>query len=131
VSAAFIDSNVILYLLSSDSCKADRAESILLKGGIVSVQVLNEVSSVCLRKLKMNWQEIDDLLLAVKAACPIVPLTLESHEKAVLIAKRYRLSFYDSHICASAILSDAKMLLSEDMQNGMMIEDLIVNNPFA
>lgn len=131
MSAVFIDSNVILYLLSGDSAKADRAEAVLNKGGIISVQVLNEVASVCLRKLKMNWDEIDAVLLAVKAACEVVPLTLESHEKAVQIAKRYQLSLYDANICAAAIASGAKVLLSEDMQNGLKIDGLIVKNPFA
>lgn len=131
MSAVFVDSNVILYLLSGDVAKADRAEAILDAGGIISVQVLNEVTSVCLRKLKMTWEEIDAVLLAVKAACHVVPLTLESHEKAVQIAKRYQLSFYDAHICAAAILSGAKLLLSEDMQDGMKIDALAVKNPFA
>lgn len=131
VNSVFFDSNVILYLLSGDSSKADRAEALLNKGGIISVQVLNEVTSVCLRKLKMSWEEIDAVLLAVKAACDVAPLTLESHEKAVQIAKRYQLSFYDANICASAILSGAKMLLSEDMQDGLKIDGMIVRNPFA
>ncbi len=131
MSTIFIDSNVILYLLSGDSAKADRAEAILDKGGIISVQVLNEVTSVCLRKLKMTWEEIDTVLLAVNAACDVVPLTLESHEKAVQISKRYQLSFYDANICAAAILSGAKLLLSEDMQDGMKIDAIVVKNPFA
>ena len=131
MNTVFIDSNVILYLLSSDSAKADRAEAVLNKGGVISVQVLNEVASVCLRKIKMSWEEIDAVLLAVKTACDVVPLTLESHEKAVQIAKRYRLSLYDSNICASAIASGAKVLLSEDMQDGVKIDGLTVKNPFA
>jgi len=131
VSAVFIDSNVVLYLLSGDAAKADRAEAMLNKGGIISVQVLNEVTSVCLRKLKMSWEEIDAVLLAVKAACDVVPLTVESHDKAVEIARRFQLSIYDAQICAAAILSGAKTLLSEDMQSGMKIEGLVVKNPFS
>ena len=130
MSAVFIDSNVILYLLSADPVKADRAENILGIGGIISVQVLNEVTSICSRKLKMSWEEIDGVLLAVKAACDVVPLTVESHEKAVEVSKRYQLSFYDAHICASAILSGAKFALSEDMQNGMTIDGITIHNPF-
>lgn len=131
MSAVFIDSNVVLYLLSGDAAKADRAEAMLNKGGIISVQVLNEVTSVCLRKLKMSWEEIDAVLLAVKAACDVVPLTVESHDKAVEIARRFQLSIYDAQICAAAILSGAKTLLSEDMQSGMKIEGLVVKNPFS
>lgn len=131
MSAPFLDSNVILYLLSSDETKADRAEALLNKGGIISVQVLNEVTSVCLRKLKMSWDEIDVVLLTLKTACEIVPLTLESHDKAVQLAKRYSLSFYDAHICATALLAEAKVLWSEDMQSGLKIEGMSIKNPFA
>ena len=87
----FIDSNVVLYLLSDDARKADKAEALLQTGGFVSVQVLNEVAFVCLRKLKMPWPEINTLLQAVKASCDVLPLTLTSHEKAIEIAKRFQL----------------------------------------
>ena len=126
----FIDSNVILYLLSGDPVKADHAEAILNEGGIISVQVLNEVTSVCLHKLKMSWDEIDTVLLAVKAACNVVPLTVDSHASAVEISKHFQLSFYDAHICASAILSGAGVVLSEDMQNGMKVDGMLIRNPF-
>lgn len=130
MSKPFIDSNVVLYLLSGDAVKADRAEVLLEAGGVISVQVLNEVASVCRRKLKMPWEEIDPLLLAVKSACDILPLTLASHEKAVELAKRFQLSLYDANIVATALTSGAKVLLSEDMQSGMHIDGLRIQNPF-
>ena len=37
---SFFDTNVLLYLLSKDAAKADRAEALLAAGGVVSVQVL-------------------------------------------------------------------------------------------
>ena len=127
----FIDSSVVLYLLLSDTAKADVAELALEAGGFISVQVLNEVTSVCLRKLKMPWQEVDEVLLAVKAACVVLPLTVETHEKAVEISKRFQLSFYDANIVASAIASGASTLLSEDMQGGLLIDGLRIQNPFT
>jgi predicted nucleic acid-binding protein len=130
VNKPFIDSNVVLYLLSGDAAKADRAQALLEAGGVISVQVLNEVTSVCLRKLKMPWSEVDTLLLAVKTACDVVPLTLASHEKAVEVAKRYQLSFYDANIVACALISGALVLLSEDMHSGLLIDGLVIQNPF-
>jgi predicted nucleic acid-binding protein len=130
VSKPFIDSNIVLYLLSSDAAKADKAEQVLEAGGCISVQVLNEVASVCLRKLKMQWQEVDAVLQAVKAACVVLPLTVDTHEKAVQIAKRFHLSFYDANIVASALTSGASILLSEDMQAGLLIDGLQIQNPF-
>ena len=130
MSTPFIDSNIILYLLSGDVAKADRAQALLEAGGVISVQVLNEVTSVCLRKLKMPWHEVDALLLAVKAACDVLPLTVTSHEKAIEVAKRFQLSFYDANIVATALISGAQVLLSEDMHSGMQIEGLAIQNPF-
>ena len=130
MSKPFIDSNVILYLLSSDVEKADKAEAILEAGGVISVQVLNEVVAVCQRKLKMPWDEIDVLLQALKAIVQVVPLTETSYELAVQLCKRYQLSFYDAHICAAALIAGSTVLLSEDMQDGMVFDGLVVNNPF-
>ena len=130
MSQPFLDSNVVLYLLSGDRVKAERAQALLEAGGVISVQVLNEVTSICLRKLKMPWPEVDALLLAVKAACEVMPLTVASHEKAVELAKRFQLSFYDANIVASALLSGAPVLLSEDMHSGMQIDGLFIQNPF-
>ena len=130
MSKPFIDSNVILYLLSSDTEKADIAEAVLETGGVISVQVLNEVVSICQRKLKMCWDEIDAVLRAVKVSVQIVPLTEATHELAVLICKRYQLSFYDAHICSAALIAGSQIVLSEDMQHGMVVDSLAVNNPF-
>ena len=130
MSKPFIDSNVVLYLLSGDAPTADRAQTLVTAGAFISVQVLNEVTSVCLRKLKMPWPEIDALLLAVKTACEVLPLTVASHEKAVELAKRFQLSFYDANIVACALLSGAPVLLTEDMHSGLLIDGLVIQNPF-
>ena len=130
MSKPFIDSNVILYLLSADASKANRAQSLLEAGGVISVQVLNEVASVCGRKLKMSWEEVDAVLQATKAACDVVPLTLASHEKAVELAKRFQLSLFDANIVASALMAGSEVLFSEDMQSGLVIATLQIQNPF-
>ena len=130
MSKPFIDSNVVLYLLSGDAPKADRAEAVLQAGGLVSVQVLNEVASVCHCKLHMTWSDIQSVLQAVKASCDVLPLTLAVHEKAMDFAARFQLSFYDANIVASAVLSGSAVLLTEDMHSGLTIEGLHIQNPF-
>ena len=130
MNLSFLDTNIILYLLSADAAKADKAESIVASGGVISVQVLNEVTSVCRRKLKMPWCEIETVLAAVKSACKVVPLTIATHETAVKIAQRYDISFYDANICAAAILSGADSLVSEEMHDGMRVDGITIENPF-
>ena len=131
MSGVFLDSNVLLYLLSADARKADIAEALLAQGPVISVQVLNEVTSVCLRKLRMPWPEVLDLLVVVKAACQVVPLTVETHAQAVRLARQHLLSFYDAHILATAMASGAHTLMSEDMHDGLSLEGLRICNPFA
>ena len=58
----FADTNVLLYLLSQDAQKADQAEVVLNKGVMISVQVLNEVTQVLRRKIKLSWPEIHTFL---------------------------------------------------------------------
>ncbi len=59
---AFIDTNILLYTLSADTGKTDRAEAIVNAGGLISVQVLNELTNVARRKLHMSWIEIEELV---------------------------------------------------------------------
>jgi predicted nucleic acid-binding protein len=130
VSGVFLDSNVILYLLSADAAKADTAETLLTHQPTISVQVLNEVTSVCQRKLKLDWPQTLDLLDAIKANCKIVDLTVDTHAKALEVAQHHQLSFYDAHIISAAIFSGAHTLMSEDMHHGAIIQGIRVHNPF-
>ena len=70
---AFIDSNILLYLLSADTDKANRAEAIVRAGGLISVQVLNEIANVTRRKLAMPWAEINEVLTLIRSICPAGP----------------------------------------------------------
>ena len=128
----FFDSNVVLFLLSADTAKADRAEQLLATGGTISVQVLNEFAAVASRKLRMSWSEIREVLAQVRAVCAVEPMTLETHERALRIAERYGLSIYDALIVSAALLANCKTLHSEDMQDGQVIErQLTIRNPFT
>jgi hypothetical protein len=48
---SFFDTDVLLSVASGDSTKADRAERLIGAGGIISVQVLNEIANVVRRKM--------------------------------------------------------------------------------
>ncbi len=129
---AFIDTNILLYLLSEDSNKADRAETIVRAGGTISVQVLNELANVTHRKLAMSWMEINELLSLIRSLCAIEPLTIKTHDRGLFVAERYKLSVYDAMIVAAALLGECKTLYSEDMQDGLLIDNqLRICNPFS
>lgn len=127
----FINTNVLLYLLSTDNDRADRAEMIVRAGGLISVQVLNEMTHVMRRKLAMSWMEINEVLGLIRLLCPIAPLTIETHDRGRFIAERYGLSVYDAMIVATALLGGCETLYSEDTQHGLLIDhQLRICNPF-
>jgi predicted nucleic acid-binding protein len=128
---SFFDTNVVMYLASGDPTKADRTESLIAGGGIISVQVLNEVANVARCKMRLSWEQTHAFLSTVRALLPVEPLTIETHETGLVLAERYRLSTYDSMIAAAALLADCDTLWSEDLQNGMLIDTrLRIANPF-
>ena len=79
----FADTNVLVYLISDDASKARTAAEILKAAPFISVQVLNEFVSVARRKHKKSWDDIHDVLDFVKTECPLVALTVETHERAI------------------------------------------------
>ena len=128
---SFFDTNVLLYLLSKDAAKADRAEVLLASGGVVSMQVLNEFASVASRKLAMTIPEIREILSTIQGVCIVKPLDIETHKLGLELAERYGFSIYDGMIVAAAVRAECTILYTEDLQQGQMIAKLQIRNPFV
>ncbi len=128
---SFFDTNVLVYIASGDAAKADRAEAAIAAGGAISVQVLNELTNVARRKMRMSWTDTRVFLTMLRGLLTVHPLTLEMHEAGLALAGRYRLSIYDAMIAASALDAGCDRLWSEDMQHGMILDGgLQIINPF-
>lgn len=128
----FFDSNVLLYTLVEDDPRQTVAASLLAEGGTISVQVLNEFATVARRKLKLSWLEVGETLAALRSLCPApLPLSVATHETALALVSRHGFAFYDALIVAAALEAGCATLLSEDMQDGQVIEGrLTIRNPF-
>jgi predicted nucleic acid-binding protein len=129
VADAFFDSNVLLYLMGKDA-KAARARELLNRGGIVSVQVLNEVASVARGKFAMGWAEVHEILRVIQIACQVEPIPLSTHLRGLAVAERFGFHIFDSMIIAAALDAGCATLFSEDMHHGQRIERMTIRNPF-
>ena len=128
---SFFDTNVLVYVASGDATKADRAEKVIAAGGAINVQVLNELTNVARRKMKMSWPDTYAFLDMLRGLLTVHPLTLDIHETGLELAERYGFSTYDAMIAASALRAGCDTLWSEDMQHGMTLkEGLRIVNPF-
>lgn len=129
---AFADTNVLIYAFG-DGPKAEIAKRLLDEGGVLSVQSLNEFANVARRKLKFDWDAVDIALTALTIKFgKIESLDMQTHRQGMHLARRYLLSIFDAMIVAAALRAGCDTLYSEDMHNGLVIEDrLRIVNPFA
>ena len=121
----FFDTNILLYLISEDITKADRAETLLGLGGVISVQVLNEFSAVALRKQAVSFTA------TIRAVCAVKPVDIETHELGLNLAERHRFSIYDGLIVAAALRAGCSLLYTEDLHDGQTVEQLTIRDPFT
>ena len=100
--ASFFDTNVLVYVASGDAAKADRAEAAIAAGGAISVQVLNELSNVARRKMRMSWSDTHALLNMLRGLLTVHPLTIEMHDTGLALSGRYGFERDDAMIAAAA-----------------------------
>lgn len=129
----FLDSNVLIYLYSEDeSEKADLAQQCAQEPDTwISTQVLNEVSNVLRRKQKQTYPAILKVIQELQGNFQVTTVTTQTIEQALLLGERYRYSYFDSLMLASALEQGCTLLYSEDMQHGQVIEGVLqIVDPF-
>lgn len=128
---SFLDTNVLIYAYSDDPREAI-ARSLIEAGGVISVQCLSEFVNVVRGRLRLSWPFVEERLSSICELLPIIrALDAETHRDAMRIAQRYAIHIYDAMIVASALQSGCEVLLTEDMQDGLIIDGrLRIENPF-
>lgn len=134
----FWDSNLWIYLFTKseypeDVRKRQKLELMLrLHPQIISsVQVLNEVANALLRKYTYPENEVREFLRQILSLTENQPMVSDFSFRALDLKQRYQLGWYDSLIVAVSLGSDCRVLYSEDMQDGLIIEGtLTILNPF-
>ena len=136
----FIDSNVLIYLFDlSEPEKREIAKNLIIKLLVtnkpnISIQVVNEFISATTRKIKniIPLELVENHVKFLEENLIINPINLKLCYKAIKIEKRYKYSYYDSLIIATALENNCSTLYTEDMHDGQILEDkLKIVNPFA
>jgi predicted nucleic acid-binding protein len=131
----FIDTNIWLYafIVGDNPEKTARAKTLIetQSAVFVSTQVINETCVNLLRKAHFSEQQVQQLIESFYAKYAVVALSKPLLVKASAVREQHALSFWDSIIIASALATNATVLYSEDMQDGLVIENrLHIVNPF-
>ncbi len=128
----FIDSNIIVYLVDNRSKeKIKKAQDFLSPDFFISTQVIAENVNVCLKKLHLNKETTFDFARRILNRFRILQITEATLLKSFEISIKYQLSSWDSIIIATAILNNCSIIYSEDMQDGLSVENSVtIINPF-
>ncbi|MBK1629686.1 hypothetical protein CKO31_02815 [Thiohalocapsa halophila] len=133
----FVDTNIWLYALvlnPGEEAKHRRAHELVASLGrcTISTQVIAEVSVNLLKKAAMQETALVSVVEDFYRSHHVQQMTLGCHRRASELRTRYRLSYWDSLILAAADEAGCAVCYSEDMQDGLRInQGLQVLNPFT
>ena len=134
----FVDTNVFVYARDAgERVKQAAAEEWIHRlwieqRGRTSIQVLSEFYTTVTRKLAPGLDR-DEAWQDVLALLAWEPSDIDRNllVRARDIEHRFKLSWWDSLIVASAQSQGCPILLSEDFQDGMQFDETTVVNPFT
>lgn len=133
----FFDTNVLVYLFDHNAPeKQHKAQRLLQTHSedgslLLSTQVLQEFYVAVTRKLSVPLGGPE----ALEAVRRFASFSLTQVDAALVVraaerSQREMFSFWDGLILEAALAGGATRLLSEDMQHGRKVSDLVVENPF-
>jgi predicted nucleic acid-binding protein len=132
----FLDINIFIYTCDPQSPqKAKRAENLIgawVGHGDDQLSVAQEFDAVARNPFQnpMSFEQSESYWVTT-----LRPL-LAGHSspglfiRAIDLARRDQLAWYDSLIVAAAIQADCEVLYSEDLQHGRRFGNLVIQNPF-
>jgi predicted nucleic acid-binding protein len=130
------DTNVLVYATATGSdARVSRARDMLARAmratnTVLLLQSLTEFSNVAVRKAGIP---VENVVGIVSAWCAVLPIQA-ADEGDLLVAleavRAHRLTFWDAMLWASAQRAGVRQMLTEDFQDGFVLQDVTFINPF-
>ncbi len=130
------DTNVLVYATASlHDPKAMRARDLIaraMRAGwtILLLQTLAEFANVAIRKAGIPIEDVRRTIDAWRAVLPIQAANDDDLTAALEAVTAHRLPFWDALLWASAQRAGVRCLLTEDLQDGFMLQSVRFVNPF-
>lgn len=134
----FVDTNVLVYARDSGETRRQPVAQAWLEWlwteqlGRTGMQVLSEYYVTVTRKLKPGlpeeraWDDVEALMHWHPQ-----PVDRATMERARAIQTRHGLSWWDALVVAAAREQGCAVLLTEDMQDGALIDGVRIRSPFS
>ena len=131
---AFLDTNILIYFYSEDDeYKRNTAYHTLNSHDCVTnIQALNESCNVWFKKYNWDAKKIEAHLNNIELVCDeVLSIHRNTINEALVLKDRYGYSYYDCLMLASALDGYCRIIYTEDMSDGQIINDTLkIVNPF-
>ena len=135
---SFVDTHVLVYAFDKSSSPKKRVAERLMKELMeedqlrVSTQVLQELFVTLTRKVGQPCSSEEALaVLDDLTAWPLMVVDYAAIRAAVGLAEQDKLSFGDALVVVAAARAGARVLYTEDLNDGQEILGVRIRNPFA
>jgi predicted nucleic acid-binding protein len=136
--AEFVDTNILVYAYDQTAgAKRQRARDLMERlwdsgEGVLSTQVLQEFYVAVTSKIPkpIPFRRAREIVTDL-GTWTIATLEIPEILKASEISERYRVNFWDGLILAAANKEDAKIVWSEDLNDGQSYGEVLVRYPFS
>ena len=133
----FVDTNVLVYAYDIDAGRKHLIALSIMKDlwqsglGILSTQTLQEFFVTVTGKIASPLEiPVAKEIIKKLSKWDIITNDMEIVLEAIDLHERYKFSFWDSLIVASALAGGAKAILSEDLSDAQTIKGITIKNPF-
>lgn len=130
----FVDTNIIFYAHDQKSPKKQVIASNLIQKlwqskelPLISVQVLQELFVNLTKHIKTSEAET---VIDLYRHWEVIENSVSIFNFAIRILKTDKISFWDSLIVSAAHYGKAKVIYSEDLNHGQVIQGVKILNPF-
>jgi predicted nucleic acid-binding protein len=137
VAKIFIDTNVFVYTLDKyNESKQKTAREVVRhivenEIAVISTQVLQEFYSICTSKLHLEPSKVKEYVHIYSENLEVIKNNVETIERGIDISIINKISFWDALLIASAEYSGCSEVITEDLNDGQVIEKIRIRNPFA
>jgi len=140
----FVDTNIFLYALTkpdfpspSELEKHEKALGFFkntlndAESLVTSIQIINEVHFNLIRKFHIGDPVAFDLVKTrIVNNFEVLPVSISAWYQSIELRSRYSLSYWDSIMVSSALERGCSFLVTEDLQDGLVInKELRIFNP--
>jgi predicted nucleic acid-binding protein len=131
------DTNILLYAVDStgDVDKHESALALLDRAsavgrGLLPLQALSEFYAVAVRKLRAEPGQASSYVEVWSDVFPVHPAGLADVADAMRVHRQHGIAFWDAMMWSVVRRAGARLLLSEDLQDGRELEGVRFANPF-